>query len=135
LSSMSWLEGSWESVDEKNYLEVWTKQETRLVGKSYQMKKNQWISSKALAIHKDKEVLEYNAIVHNQNKGKAVSFKLKHHGNNKWVFENKNHDFPQRITYFKQTGSFLRIIVDGVVDNQFKKMEWHLKKMDATLIH
>ena len=132
LSELKWLKGSWESVEGKNYYEVWLFDNNQLKGISYSFKEHQPVPSEYLTITLSKqEKLTYIAQVINQNNGEPIVFTLQHETSNKWVFENKQHDFPQRITYFKQAGNFMRVIIDGTINNKFVKNEWLLKKTNG----
>lgn len=51
-------------------------------------------------------------------------FQLIEWGGSRAVFENKAHDFPQRIIYWKE-GERLRARIEGVVDGKSRSSEWH----------
>lgn len=127
-----WLQGSWQAIDDSNYYEVWLFDNNQLKGVSYSFYANQLTPSEYLTITTTAEnKLVYTAQVTRQNEGKAIPFTLQHNSTNKWVFENKTHDFPQRITYFKQAGNFMRVVIDGHINNKYKKQEWLLKQTNA----
>jgi hypothetical protein len=132
IQDLLWLQGSWKSVQENNYCEVWLFDNNQLKGISYTFKNNTLVPSEYLTITLSEEGnLVYIAQVNNQNNGQAIGFNLKHHASNKWVFENKSHDFPQRITYFKQAGNAIRIVVDGKIDGKYSKQDWLLQKTNT----
>ncbi|MDP3469757.1 MAG: DUF6265 family protein [Daejeonella sp.] len=41
-----------------------------------------------------------------------------------FVFENKNHDFPQRISYQSQSASNVLAWIEGGVNGKFRKIEF-----------
>ena len=56
--------------------------------------------------------------------GKPVEFKFKEAGDKRVVFENKEHDFPQRIIYWRE-GDNLAARVEGDVQGRLRSQEWH----------
>jgi len=48
-----------------------------------------------------------------------------------WVFENKEHDFPQRIIYFLESENSLFARVEGLQDGKEAKEEFRLTKRGA----
>jgi len=132
IQDLMWLQGSWQSVQEHSYCEVWLFDNNQLKGISYTFKNNTLVPSEYLTITSNKAGnLTYIAQVKSQNYGQSIDFNLKHFTHSKWVFENNSHDFPQRITYFKQAGNSIRIVVDGKIDGKYSKQEWLLKKTNS----
>lgn len=56
--------------------------------------------------------------------GPASSFHLIEWEGNRAVFENKAHDYPQRIIYWKD-GERLRARIEGLIDGKSQSSEWH----------
>ena len=54
----------------------------------------------------------------------TVAFKLISVKNGIFVFENKNHDFPQRISYQSQSASNVLAWIEGTVNGKFRKIEF-----------
>ncbi len=54
----------------------------------------------------------------------TVSFKLISAENGIFVFENRNHDFPQRISYQPQSASNVLARIEGTVNGKFRKIEF-----------
>jgi hypothetical protein len=44
------------------------------------------------------------------------------------VFENLNHDFPQRIIYWREGESTLHARIEGSIKGKERKEEWHWRK-------
>jgi hypothetical protein len=55
--------------------------------------------------------------------GKPVEFKFKEASDKRVVFENKEHDFPQRIMYWRE-GDVLAARVEGDVQGRLRSQEW-----------
>lgn len=64
------------------------------------------------------------------NGGKPVMFPLKSNDSDKWVFENKEHDFPQRVTYHLQDNGTLYAVVDGKMKGKEMKEEYFYKRVN-----
>jgi len=54
----------------------------------------------------------------------TVSFKLISAENGIFVFENRNHDFPQRISYQSKSASNVLAWIEGTVNGKFRKIEF-----------
>ena len=80
--------------------ETWAKQnDSTFTGESYYENQGDTVFSEKIRIEEHLDGLFYIPTVSNQNDGKPVSFKLIKSGKSKAVFENKQHEFPQKITY------------------------------------
>lgn len=130
IDDLAWLQGSWQSLDKNNYYEVWLYDNNQLKGISYTFQNNALVPAEYLTISAN-EVGDLIYIAQVTNQGQAIPFTLRHQTSNKWVFENKKHDFPERITYFKQAGNSVRIVVDGKIEGKYIKQEWLLQKMNG----
>ncbi len=116
IQELSWLEGTWEGIDDNEliFVEVWTKGE------------GNWLNGKGATLTPDgdtmfKEVLKielvegtpYYVATVPENPG-PVLFKLVESDKSHCVFENQDHDFPQRIEYTLQTNSTLYVKLEGI---------------------
>jgi hypothetical protein len=103
---LSWIVDSWISPPgESITYENWTKiDDTTFSGESHTIKNGDTVFSEQLKIEKISDDVYYTAIV-KHNPG-PVHFKLVELGENKAVFENAKHDYPNRIVYeLKDDGS------------------------------
>jgi hypothetical protein len=55
-------------------------------------------------------------------------FKLVEHGRDRLVFENKEHDFPQRILYWKDAAGALHARIEGPMNGTTVSEEWSWTK-------
>lgn len=116
INQISWLIGTWEGIDDNEllFVEVWTKGE------------GTWMNGKGATITPDgdtlfKETLKielvegtpYYVATVPENPG-PVLFKLVESSETHCVFENLDHDFPQRIEYKLETNSTLFVKLEGV---------------------
>ncbi|WP_294332896.1 DUF6265 family protein [Chryseobacterium sp. sg2396] len=103
ISRIEWLVGTWEQDTSKgNIYETWRKTgENELTGKSYKLKNNDTIIFETIRLVQDDGRLSYIPAVKDQNSGTPIRFNERTTSNTLLVFENKEHDFPQVISYTK----------------------------------
>jgi hypothetical protein len=58
----------------------------------------------------------------------ATPFKLVEHAEKRVVFENKDHDFPQRILYWIDADGSLAARIEGTLGGKSSSEEWRWKK-------
>lgn len=125
LQRLSWLQGTWTGAEtgapnnsKSRFEESWTDVAGGIMigmGKEIEkeIEKDKLSFFEYLRIESRKEGVFYVA----QPFGKQpVSFKLLRMQEAEVVFENKAHDFPQRISYFKRADGVLEIELLGVED-------------------
>ena len=102
ISAFIWLTGSWEmqKPNGSSRLEIWEKENRKaLSGKGISVVRGDSTLIESIALYNDHGQTWYAPVVSDQNKGQAVPFKLVSATDSQFVFENPEHDFPQRITY------------------------------------
>lgn len=127
LLNFEWLIGLWEGIHGQGiYHEEWVKNNSgELSGKAYFIKKGEMLNTEKLKIHKIEENIFYTADVsHNPN---PVSFKLISRSDKVFVFENPDHDFPQKITYERKSDESLYATVEAVVNGKAKRIDYSLR--------
>ena len=66
-------------------------------------------------------------VFHAQPRGQpAAEFRLARHGPQEAVFENRQHDFPQRVIY-RREGDRLTGRIEGVAGGREQAMDWHYR--------
>ena len=78
---------------------------------------------------KNKDGIYYVSQVPNENKGEEVPFKLTENTNNRFIFINPKHDFPQRIGYEFVTIDSLHAWIDGQYNDKFIKQDFYYKRV------
>lgn len=124
---LSWIEGDWVYNSETGTItESWVKDsdssysgEGKFMDKAGKVK-----SSEKIKLNQRDGYLWYVPVISNQNGGNPVYFKEVSNTPNELVFENLEHDYPQRITYRKVSDTEMIAIVEGKVDNQEYKQEY-----------
>lgn len=84
--------------------------------------------SEQLAIISKGDSVYYETIVSGQNEGKPVRFKLTEQKDNVFQFENRSHDFPQKIRYTMKEKDQLTAEVSGMVEGVERKEVFDLKR-------
>lgn len=64
--------------------------------------------------------------------GRAVSAITEKEPQKKVVFENREHDFPQRIIYWLDDDGSLRARIEGTIGGQSRSQEWKWEPMKPT---
>lgn len=95
------LQGTWMMKTDKGLLyEKWILAgESELWSKSFKLNNSDTTILEHVQLVERKDGIFYIPVVENQNNRQPVSFKLVESAGNRYVFENKLHDYPQRIIY------------------------------------
>lgn len=122
MDQLKWMSGTWEGIDENElvFVEVWQKGS------------GNWYDGKGATLTPDgdtlfKEVLKielvegvpYYVATVPENPG-PVLFKMVEADETHCVFENTDHDFPQRIEYTLETKSTMLVKLEGVENGKPK---------------
>ena len=115
--------GKWKmETDKSEFYEEWkVVEETELVGKSYSVDNGVDKISEILYLKKFGDQWAYVAVPEGQN---ISLFALVEYTPKKFIFENKEHDFPHRISYEFHKGGKLTAAIEGEVDGEFKRKEF-----------
>lgn len=113
LEKLDWIVDRWIYTDSKEITyENWVKTNDSLYsGESYTVRDGDTVFNEQLKIGKVGDDVYYTAIV--KHHPGPVTFKLIDIDNNRAVFENPEHDFPNRITYGLRDNSILYAKAEG----------------------
>ena len=116
--------GKWKlNVNNNEVYEEWIMEsETELTGKSYSINNGEQDIGEVLFLKKYAGTWAYVAIPKEQN---ITLFKLIKYSSNKFVFENAEHDFPQRIIYEFSDDDKLSVAIEGIVNGKMKRKEFN----------
>lgn len=130
IEKLNWLAGSWKNISENSTLiENWTKINDSLYsGNSFVIENKDTVFSEKISLQLIGADLFYIPAVADQNNGQPVSFKLISDGNEEFIFENKEHDFPQQIVYKNPRPDSLYARIEGMVQGVFRKEEFFMKR-------
>jgi hypothetical protein len=129
INQFEWLLGDWKGTQGPATLtESWKKvDETLMLGEGYVIMNGDTAVTELLRIQKIGRFWTYIPII---NKGQPVLFTLIESANDKWVFENKEHDFPQRIVYTRKPDGSLLAWIEGEMNGKQMKDEYTLQKVN-----
>ncbi len=116
IKDMNWLVGKWEGVDLNNFrfVETWKRSDAKtLSGKGAALSnEGDTIFKEVLKIQPVEGELYYFATV--PGNPEPVLFKLVEGDTAHLVFENRDHDFPQRIAYTRETRNSMSVKLEGM---------------------
>jgi len=132
VAKFSWLTGKW-SMKEKNstIVEQWSFFNGSLKCMSYEVKgiDTILIENASISCIGGKSVFTY----YPGNKAQAgktepVHFVLVSEENNTFIFENKQHDFPQRVIYQRLNDNECHAWIEGTQNGKMEKVDFNYKK-------
>jgi len=125
-----WLIGEWQHKTARGILyERWKQtNDSLLSGKSFFLRDKDTVVLETIALKQDRQGLWYIPTVRNQNDGKAVPFRLTEVTASRMVFENPEHDFPQKIMYNRISADSLVAEISGTINGTMKQQRFPMRK-------
>lgn len=123
VAALSWMEGSWAGEKDGVAMEeLWTSPRGgALLGLHRDVKGGRLVSWEFLRIQATGEGIVYYA---SPRSAPPTLFKLVEMGDKRAVFENKAHDFPQRILYWIDARGSLHARIEGPRGGKTVSEEW-----------
>lgn len=111
-----WLLGKWENKSvEGSLTENWKKvNDSTYKATSYFTKGKDTLHFEFIDLQQIGEALTYTATIKGQNNDKPVAFSLTFSTDNKLVFENPTHDYPQKISYSQISKDSIVAEISGI---------------------
>ena len=131
LDQIKWMTGEWVmNTGDMKFIEHWQPvSNTHWQGGGYGITATgDTAFSEVLQISVKNDTVWYLPTISHQNEGKQVKFACTELNNNKAVFENKLHDFPQHIVYNKTSDSTIYAYVEGIQKGRLRKEEFNFKR-------
>jgi hypothetical protein len=124
------LQGIWKMTTKRGIIcEEWQKIDNNyLQSKGYIIKGVDTIINERVALTKTAEGIFYTSTVEDQNNKQPIAFKMTKVENNRFVFENRDHDFPKRIVYNLVTADSLHAFVDDGNDESKKRQNFYYRR-------
>jgi hypothetical protein len=121
--------GKWQmETDRAEIFEEWiVSGETELTGKSFSIEAGDEYISEILYLKKFGEQWAYVAVPEGQS---ITLFALVEYTPKKFIFENKEHDFPQRIIYEFHKDGKLTAAIEGTVNGENKRKEFSFRLVE-----
>lgn len=129
MQKLLWIVDSWVSQNENTTsYEHWEKiNDSLYTGGSETIKNGDTVFAEKLKIELIEGSIYYIAdVAHNPA---PVKFILTEVNDNSAVFENPEHDFPQKITYMNEDGTLHAVIEGPGKDGKLKKADFFMQKM------
>ncbi|MFZ1312079.1 MAG: DUF6265 family protein [Chitinophagaceae bacterium] len=130
-SELFLLKGTWGMETTKGILyENWViNNDSTMTGKSYRLNNTDTVLLETVGLVKRGSHILYIASAEGQNNQQAVAFKLMKWDNDTFIFENPEHDFPQRVIYELPKHEKLHAWIEGTINGQSRKSDFHYKKI------
>lgn len=129
LEKLSWFIGKWKGKDQNNdFYETWSKITDQLYkGESHTIYNTDTLFSETIRIEiVDKNIFYFANVSHNQTE---IAFKLIDQSVNNAVFENPEHDYPNRIIYQLTNDTSLYARIEGIQNNKKVSGEFYMNKV------
>lgn len=130
LADLAWLSGCWEGGEpEKVRNEMWTKVAGNgMFGIGRLVSKDKTFEFEYMRIHLENEAIVFTA----KPSGQAeTSFKLVNVKDNAFIFENPQHDFPQRVIYRKEKNGSLAARIEGERNGKIRGIDFPYRRTDC----
>lgn len=132
LAKMAWLQGCWSASDgaEAGSIEQWSGPAGgTMIGASRTIKGGKTVAYEFLQMREiEPGVLAYIP----QPQGKAPTvFRMARQSDNETVFENAEHDFPQRIIYRRNSDGTLHARIEGTSKGKTKGIDFPMKRVSC----
>ncbi len=122
------IAGLWQTEGNMLYYEHWApRNDSVLEGRGFSLNGSDTLFSEKLKIETSKGAMTYFAQVSDQNKGAAIPFPLVKQTKNSWIFENPQHDYPNRIIYTLLNDSTLDARIENIRGKKAKT--FHFKRI------
>lgn len=125
------LVGTWRTERKSGVLyERWQKKsDDQFDGKSFKIVNADTIVLEKVRLAKEGARIVYAVRVDGENDGKETLFYLKEIKGDDYIFEDKEHDFPQRVVYNMQPGNALHAYIEGEIEGKSKRSAYHYVRL------
>lgn len=130
IADLSWLAGCWSHErGESGSMEMWTAPAAgTLFGVSRTVKNNQTVAHEFMQIRTVDNELVFIAQPSNQPEGR---FRAVQSSAIEVVFENLQHDFPQRVMYRRTSNDSIHARIEGMRDGKLHGIEFPMKRLNC----
>lgn len=127
VADLFWLSGCWQGRQGTAVIEeMWSKPAgTTILGLGRTVRNNRTVSFEFMQFREQNGTL---AFLPQPQGGAQVTFPLKQSTPAKFIFENLQHDYPQRVSY-ERKNSLLVASVEGTEKGKFSRQEFVLRKV------
>lgn len=128
--TFDWLLGQWEAKEQGSlFTETWQSiDDSTLAAVSLMLKGQDTLFSENISLAYRMGKIEYIPLFPGEKPEDAVRFVLIDSTQHVFVFENKSHDFPQRIIYKAISQDSVLAWIEGIEKGKFRKEEFKLAR-------
>ena len=121
--------GTWKMISDKiEYYEEWRLiNGSELIGIGFSIEEGDTVLSEELYLKKFSEQWAYVALPVSQT---ITLFALSEYSANKFIFENKEHDYPQKIIYEFTADGKLNAATEGIIEGQLMKRDFNFIRIE-----
>ncbi len=124
------LTGKWKH-ENSTTIEKWEKDGELFKATVYKPFGKESLVTERIRLKEREGEIFYEATVRGQNNEKPVPFKLIESSQDRVVFENKNHDFPQKITYQFISDDVMLATIEGIMNGKTEKMDFKYSRIKS----
>ncbi|MRT17926.1 hypothetical protein F3C99_13310 [Vitellibacter sp. q18] len=130
IAQLHWLLGTWTEQNGESFSQETWSQETPSAFTAYSFTQvgKETVFAETMALEERADSLFLTVATANQNKEAPVTFTLVSSENGHFIFENKNHDFPQRIVYTNPAKDSLHAWIEGKENGEAKKIDFSFSR-------
>ena len=127
LNELAWLAGCWEGAQgDRRFEEVWLAPDAgTMIGMGRTVAGGRTLAHEFLQIRSDGDRLVYIALPSGQAETIFTAVVI---SADRIVFENPDHDFPQRIAYQRESDGSLLAWIEGERDGQRRRIEFPMQR-------
>jgi hypothetical protein len=131
LEEFAWLKGEWmDSSSSGKMVELWNQvNDSLMVGSSIYLAGEDTIFFEEISLNKINDDIFYIPSIQAEEGMQPTKFKFISSANGELVFENKEHDFPQRIVYTHPLEDSLIAYIDGKKNGEYRKEFFRMKRI------
>ncbi len=132
MSDLDWLTGKWERLrNNRSRYEDWRKEnDSTFVAESYALAEGDSTYLEGLRIVERNGEVFYIPTVPDQNEGQAIPFRMLGAFEDRFIFLNPDHDFPQKFVYEKRAPDSLMVKVQGPDEGAWRTIEFGFRKVE-----
>ena len=121
--------GTWKMISDKiEYYEEWRLiNGSELIGIGFSIEEGDTVLSEELYVKKFADKWAYIALPVNQT---ITLFALSEYSENKFIFENEEHDYPQKIIYEFTADGKLNALTEGLIEGELMRRDFNFVRIE-----
>lgn len=131
IKKLHWLLGTWVNQEGNTYSqETWSQEnDSTFTAFSFvEDDKKEIVFAETMALEQKRGNLWLTVAMAKGNGTEPVTFKMVPSAAGQFTFENRGHDFPQRIVYTHPAKDSLHTWIEGAINGQPRRMDFHFSR-------